>query len=111
MCKVAWDRGPVRHGLKTREDGTRIPLWHDSEVAAIAFAIQNILVLRASRPEISTLPETLAGAGATASTVFASEAAQTVIKGKKCADCGAHAVIRKDGCDYCTQCGYLGSCG
>ena len=111
MCKVAWDRGPVRHGQKTREDGTRIPLWHDSEVAAIAFAIQNILALRASRPEISTLPEDLAEAGATASTVFASEAAQTVIKGKKCADCGAHAVIRKDGCDYCTQCGYLGSCG
>jgi ribonucleoside-diphosphate reductase alpha chain len=111
MCKVAWDRGPVRHGHKTREDGTRIPLWHDSEVAAIAFAIQNILALRATQPEISTLPEALAEAGATASTVFASEAAQTVIKGKKCADCGAHAVIRKDGCDYCTQCGYLGSCG
>jgi ribonucleoside-diphosphate reductase alpha chain len=111
MCKVAWDRGPVRHGHKTREDGTRIPLWHDSEVAAIAFAIQNILALRATQPEISTLPEALAEAGATASTVFASEAAKTVIKGKKCADCGAHAVIRKDGCDYCTQCGYLGSCG
>jgi ribonucleoside-diphosphate reductase alpha chain len=111
MCKVAWDRGPVRHGHKTREDGTRIPLWHDSEVAAIAFAIQNILALRGSRTELSTLPEALAEAGATASTVFASEAAQTVIKGKKCADCGAHAVIRKDGCDYCTQCGYLGSCG
>jgi len=111
MCKVAWDRGPVRHGYKTREDGTRIPLWHDSEVAAIAFAIQNILTLRATQPEISTLPESLGEAGEMASTVFVSEAAQTVIKGKKCADCGAHAVIRKDGCDYCTQCGYLGSCG
>jgi ribonucleoside-diphosphate reductase alpha chain len=111
MCKVAWDRGPVRHGHKTREDGTRIPLWHDSEVAAIAFAIQNILALRATQLGISTLPEALDEAGATASTVFASEAAQTVIKGKKCSDCGAHAVIRKDGCDYCTQCGYLGSCG
>jgi len=31
--------------------------------------------------------------------------------GKKCNECGAHAVIRKDGCDYCTQCGALGSCG
>ncbi|MBS0610719.1 MAG: hypothetical protein JSS19_15400, partial [Proteobacteria bacterium] len=31
--------------------------------------------------------------------------------GKKCHECGAHAVIRKDGCDYCTQCGALGSCG
>ena len=111
MCKVAWDRGPVRHGHKTREDGARIPLWHDSEVAAIAFAVQNILALRVSHPEMPTLPAALGEVGATSSTVFASEAPQTVMKGKKCSDCGAHAVIRKDGCDYCTQCGYLGSCG
>jgi len=31
--------------------------------------------------------------------------------GKKCPECGAHAMIRKDGCDYCTQCGHLGTCG
>jgi ribonucleoside-diphosphate reductase alpha chain len=35
----------------------------------------------------------------------------TVMAGKKCPECGAHAMIRKDGCDYCTQCGYMGSCG
>jgi hypothetical protein len=29
--------------------------------------------------------------------------------GKKCSECGAHAMIRKDGCDYCTQCGHLGT--
>ena len=34
-----------------------------------------------------------------------------VMAGKKCPECGAHAMIRKDGCDYCTQCGHLGSCG
>ena len=34
-----------------------------------------------------------------------------VMAGKKCGECGAHAVIRKDGCDYCTQCGHVGSCG
>jgi ribonucleoside-diphosphate reductase alpha chain len=34
-----------------------------------------------------------------------------VMAGKKCSECGAHAVIRKDGCDYCTQCGHLGTCG
>ena len=33
------------------------------------------------------------------------------VAGKKCSECGAHAVIRTDGCDYCTQCGHLGSCG
>lgn len=31
--------------------------------------------------------------------------------GKHCASCGAHAVIRKDGCNFCTACGEVGSCG
>jgi ribonucleoside-diphosphate reductase alpha chain len=31
--------------------------------------------------------------------------------GKKCPECGAHAVIKKDGCEYCTQCGHIGACG
>jgi ribonucleoside-diphosphate reductase alpha chain len=29
----------------------------------------------------------------------------------KCPECGAHAMIRKDGCDFCTQCGHVGACG
>jgi len=36
---------------------------------------------------------------------------ETVMPGKRCTECGAHAVIKKDGCSYCTSCGYLGSCG
>ncbi len=110
MCKVAWDRGPVRHGHKTREDGARIPLWHDSEVAAIAYAVQNILALRASRNvSSSALPQSQRDTPSPR--VSTPDSAQAVMKGKKCSDCGAHAVIRKDGCDYCTQCGYIGSCG
>ncbi|MFZ3128919.1 MAG: adenosylcobalamin-dependent ribonucleoside-diphosphate reductase, partial [Rhodoferax sp.] len=38
MRKVAWDRGPVRLGTHQKEDGTRVPMWHDSEVAAVAYA-------------------------------------------------------------------------
>jgi ribonucleoside-diphosphate reductase alpha chain len=34
-----------------------------------------------------------------------------VIAGRKCPECGAHAMIRKDGCDFCTQCGHVGACG
>ncbi len=41
----------------------------------------------------------------------AAVAVPQAMAGKKCSECGAHAVIRKDGCDYCTQCGHLGSCG
>lgn len=50
MRKVAWDRGPVRLGTYEKADGTRVPLWHDSEVAAIAYAVQNIIARRASQP-------------------------------------------------------------
>ncbi len=31
--------------------------------------------------------------------------------GKLCNECGNMAVIRKDGCDFCTACGAIGSCG
>ncbi|MGV0986221.1 MAG: adenosylcobalamin-dependent ribonucleoside-diphosphate reductase [Limnohabitans sp.] len=108
MRKVAWDRGPVRCGHKVRDDGTRVPLWHDSEVAAIAWAIQNILALRAQRQvshdqlslQLPEMPEPTPAALSTG-----------VMAGKKCPDCGAHAVIKKDGCEYCTQCGFVGACG
>jgi ribonucleoside-diphosphate reductase alpha chain len=104
MRKVAWDRGPVRLGMHRKADGTPVPMWHDSEVAAIAYAIQNILIQRATgaqtqealAPDQQSIP---------------AMGAPPVMAGKKCSECGAHAVIRKDGCDYCTQCGHLGSCG
>lgn len=38
-------------------------------------------------------------------------ASSSVIKGTVCQDCGAHAVIKVDGCLKCTSCGWLGSCG
>lgn len=34
-----------------------------------------------------------------------------IMAGKKCSSCGVSAVIKKDGCDFCTACGELGSCG
>jgi ribonucleoside-diphosphate reductase alpha chain len=34
-----------------------------------------------------------------------------VMRGKLCGECGNAAVIRKDGCDFCTACGAVGACG
>jgi ribonucleoside-diphosphate reductase alpha chain len=31
--------------------------------------------------------------------------------GKACPECGAHTLIKKDGCEFCTTCGHVGSCG
>ena len=109
MRKVAWDRGPVRLGFHTKDDGTRVPLWHDSEVAAIAYAVQNILAMRAA-PQQQLLPLDVPSALSAEQSAESNNPPQ-MMAGKKCHECGAHAVIRKDGCDYCTQCGALGSCG
>ncbi len=101
LRKVAWDRGPVRYGSRTREDGSRIPLWHDSEVALLAYAIQSIIANRG-------LPQP---APSTTATPAAAPESNGPVNGKKCPDCGAHAMIRKDGCAFCTACGYVGACG
>ena len=101
LRKVAWDRGPIRYGWRDKEDGTRVPLWHDSEVALLAYAIQAII---ANRGEAQPAPAT------SAAPAPAPVDSQTM-SGKKCPDCGAHAVIKKDGCSFCTACGYIGACG
>ncbi|MGQ0586334.1 MAG: adenosylcobalamin-dependent ribonucleoside-diphosphate reductase, partial [Gammaproteobacteria bacterium] len=31
--------------------------------------------------------------------------------GAPCPDCGAHAVVRHEGCQSCTSCGWIGNCG
>ncbi|MSQ50028.1 MAG: adenosylcobalamin-dependent ribonucleoside-diphosphate reductase [Betaproteobacteria bacterium] len=35
----------------------------------------------------------------------------SVMAGARCPECSNTALIRKDGCDYCTACGYTGVCG
>lgn len=106
MRKVAWDRGPVRLGTYVKSDGSQVPLWHDSEVAAIAYAVQNIITRRSKLVNADTLG--VDGAGLVADVV---QNGSPVMAGKKCPECGAHALIRRDGCEYCTQCGHLGACG
>lgn len=96
MRKVVWDRGPVRLGTLIKSDGTEVPRWHDSEVAAIAYAIQQIIESRQSQSAKSSSNQ---------------EPDHSLLSGKKCPECGARNMIKKDGCDYCTACGYLGACG
>jgi len=38
-------------------------------------------------------------------------AASAPLAGTACPECGNHAVIHKDGCEFCTACGHIGSCG
>lgn len=34
-----------------------------------------------------------------------------IIQGDPCPECGHHALIKKDGCKFCTACGHVGACG
>jgi ribonucleoside-diphosphate reductase alpha chain len=62
--------------------------------------VQNIIARRKGEP-VAQL-ETPEAAPATTAQVIA---------GRKCPECGAHALIRKDGCDWCSNCGHIGACG
>jgi len=37
--------------------------------------------------------------------------AAPLIQGSECPECHLHRVIKKDGCQFCTNCGYTGICG
>ena len=139
LRKVSWDRGQVRLGDVQRLDGVRTPRWHDSEVAALAYAIQQILhrrgfldaegnqvpsrllahlprAPRVALPLAASLNEQQDALGNAVESLDgdAQEAGLRELRtmhGRKCGSCGANAVIRKDGCDFCTACGEIGACG
>ena len=33
------------------------------------------------------------------------------LRGRACPDCGHATLVKRDGCDFCTSCGYTGACG
>ncbi|MEX0607259.1 MAG: ribonucleoside-diphosphate reductase, adenosylcobalamin-dependent, partial [Halofilum sp. (in: g-proteobacteria)] len=37
--------------------------------------------------------------------------ANEVTPGRRCTECGNYAMIKRDGCDFCTACGAQGGCG
>ncbi|TFW32104.1 adenosylcobalamin-dependent ribonucleoside-diphosphate reductase [Massilia horti] len=118
MREVVWEKGPVRCGYLTREDGTQVPVYHDSEVAAIAFMLQRMLIRRGfldaygNQVAVPELARTLAARG------DASQAGQQTASGvlpptsgAKCPECGALSLRRVDGCTRCDACHYMGECG
>lgn len=134
MRNVVWDKGTVRYGMVTRPDGSEVPRFHDSEVAAIGYALQRILIKRGFLDAegmpvpVTTLAARLArrdggagglgsdGAGGSGAAAAGGGAAVPgpslgTGTGKPCPECGAHALHRIDGCAKCANCGYVGDCG
>ena len=122
MREVVWEKGPVRCGHITREDGVRVPVYHDSEVAAIAFMLQRMLIRRGFLDEqgngvsVGTLArrfEQRARDGAPDQLLQPEPPAEppSVMNGAKCPECGALALRKVDGCSRCASCHYVGECG
>nr|MBP6613735.1 ribonucleoside-diphosphate reductase, adenosylcobalamin-dependent [Aquabacterium sp.] len=128
MRKVVWDKGPVRFGMIERADGTVAPRFHDSDVAAIGFALQQILAKRGFLDAEGNQVPALQLATRLARRdeelghhlqptdysvpASANSNGQTVPNsGKKCPECGAHEMHKVDGCMKCANCGAIGSCG
>ncbi len=118
MREVVWDKGPVRCGEVVKSDGTRAPRFHQSEVAAIAYALQEMLKRRGflrddGREQTlerlvqrALLPE-----GLRVELDALGPEPDLLASGRVCPECGGPFLRRVDGCDRCDNCGYIGSCG
>jgi hypothetical protein len=52
-----------------------------------------------------------AAADGLAGSVLSAPVNLATMAGKACPECGNHTLIHKDGCEFCTACGYVGQCG
>ncbi|MGX4644085.1 adenosylcobalamin-dependent ribonucleoside-diphosphate reductase [Massilia sp. SYSU DXS3249] len=126
MRDVVWEKGPVRCGHLTREDGVRVPVFHDSEAAAVGFMLQRILINRGfldaqgNGVPVPQLARQLAARAAAMDTAPALDpampqaaplVASTVASAAKCPECGARALRKAEGCTRCDNCQYVGECG
>jgi ribonucleoside-diphosphate reductase alpha chain len=123
MRDVVWEKGPVRCGYLTREDGARVPVFHDSEAAAVGFMLQRILIGRGfldaqgNGVPVPQLARQLAARGLandvapTLDAGLPSELPVSSASATKCPECGARALRKAEGCTRCDNCQYVGECG
>ena len=118
--EIRSDKGKTRYGWYTKSDGSKVPRFHDSDVACIAYALQEILIRKGliDSEGNSTSIKKLASVNEQVKAVESAVLPTTLLLsgpvssgGKACTECGSHSVIKKDGCEFCENCGHTGSCG
>ena len=102
----------IRYDWYVKEDGSKVPRHHGSDVAVISYAIQQILIehnildndgnieMTEVIKEVVIIPK---------KALVKPEVKH--VHGKTCPECGTNALIKMDGCEKCTACGYIGHCG
>jgi ribonucleoside-diphosphate reductase alpha chain len=111
-----------------RGDGHTARRWHDSEVAAIGYWLQQMLAKRGfldadghqvpvleMSARLSRQLELQLGGDDDSVPIdrhdTQPETTSFVTRGRQCPECGARALRRVDGCERCTECNHVGSCG
>ena len=121
LREITWEHGNVKYGTKIKDD-KKISLWHPSDAAAIGYIIEEALIndgylnkegqLAFKYTLENEIPSKVISAEpSTIDVVIQEELVPTVPTGRKCPECGANNLEKRDGCDTCTNCGYKGSCG
>ena len=126
LREISWEHGTVRYGSKIK-DGKTIPLWHSSDAAAIGFIIEQSLIedgfltqdgkpakkykITAENTESVIIEAPTIIVQAETINIEAKPEVLLAPTGRKCTECGAHNLVKRDGCDQCENCGYKGSCG
>jgi ribonucleoside-diphosphate reductase alpha chain len=108
-----------------------VPVFHDSEAAAVGFMLQRILINRGFLdaqgngvpvPELANkLARRLAARANTLDAAPSLDAAMPQAApaapapagafAAKCPECGARALRKAEGCTRCDNCQYVGECG
>lgn len=123
MRDVVWEKGPVRCGTLRREDGVEVPVFHDSEAAAVGFMLQRLLIQRGfldsqgNQVPVAQLARQLAARcdpappASTGPAAALAAAPAVSMSAAKCPECGARALRKAEGCTRCDNCQYVGECG
>ena len=110
-------------GFYEKEDGSKIPMRHDSEAAVLAYILQRMLIdegfldsIGNQVPVKALVAKYKREEGEVNGDSDFSESTLTsfnplVGNGKKCPECGANAMHRRDGCFSCDACNFIGICG
>lgn len=127
LREITWEHGNVRYGTRMK-DNKSIPYWHASDAAAIGYIIEEELKYQGFLTEDGALARSYTletnGEIIVNAPVVESDSNEVEIivetitpevqpkyMGKKCTECGLNAVQKRDGCEICTHCGAIGSCG
>jgi len=119
LREITWEHGAVRYGWR-KKDNKKIPMWHSSDAAAIGYIIEEALITEGYLNQEGKLAYRYSVNSDKAQELITIETEsikhEDIVTplsatGKKCPECGAMNLVKRDGCKVCENCGYSDGCG